>query len=97
MKNKEPQLRDIQVKIGKDYLYLDVDTLMSHVVMVEEEDGKNNINLPRWEFFRGLLDTLLGYGEEVDNEMGHLALNKTTIPFRLAFNTLIEYNILKRS
>ena len=74
MKNKEPQLRDIQVKIGKDY-----------------------INLPRWEFFRGLLDTLLGYGEEVDNEMGHLALNKTTIPFRLAFNTLIEYNILKRS
>ena len=44
-----------------------------------------------------MLDVALGYAEEVDDKLGHLGLNKTTLPFRLALNTLIEYNIVEKS
>ena len=54
------------------------------------------LNLPKFEFFKLMLDVALGYAEEVDDKLGHLGLNKTTLPFRLALNTLIEYNILKK-
>jgi len=35
------------------------------------------------------------YNEEVDNKMGMVGLNNTTIPFKIAFNTLLMKGILK--
>jgi hypothetical protein len=70
---------------------------MEQIELIKEgEDKEVSINLPKFEFFKLMLDVCLGYAEEVDDTLGHLGLNKTTIPFRLAINTLIEYKILKK-
>ena len=101
MKKKElNELRDFQLKIGGEYVYLDVDNFLNNIETFTEnketEKPEVNINLPKFEFFKLMLDVALGYAEEVDDKLGHLGLNKTTLPFRLALNTLIEYNILKK-
>ena len=96
MKN---ELRNYQISIGNEYMYLDVDTFMKQIElinMVEDKDKEVSINLPKFEFFKLMLDVCLGYAEEVDDSLGQLGLNKTTVPFRLAINTLIEYKILKK-
>ena len=96
------ELRNFQIAIGNEYMYMDVDEFMKQIELVklsleDEEDDKNvSINLPKFEFFKLMLDVCLGYAEEVDDTLGQLGLNKTTIPFRLAINTLIEYKILKK-
>jgi hypothetical protein len=94
------ELRDFQLKIGGEYVYLDVDNFLSHIEMEKDnpKEGEDEmaLNLPKFEFFKLMLDVALGYAEEVDDKLGHLGLNKTTLPFRLALNTLIEYNILKK-
>tara|TARA_B100000287_G_scaffold430845_1_gene486901 strand:- start:3108 stop:3419 length:312 start_codon:yes stop_codon:yes gene_type:complete len=99
-KNKLNELRDFQLKIGGEYVYLDVDNFLSHIGMekisTKEDEESVAVNLPKFEFFKLMLDVALGYAEEVDDKLGHLGLNKTTLPFRLALNTLIEYNILKK-
>jgi hypothetical protein len=96
-KNKQNELRDFQLKIGGEYVYLDVDNFLNQVQMVEKtKEEETTLNLPKFEFFKLMLDVALGYAEEVDDKLGHLGLNKTTLPFRLALNTLIEYNILKK-
>ena len=83
-------------------MYLDVDSFMEQIELlngneVSDGDGKEtSINLPKFEFFKLMLDVCLGYAEEVDDSLGQLGLNKTTVPFRLAINTLIEYKILKK-
>ena len=42
------------------------------------------------------LEIILTYNEEVDDAMGlERALVDTTIPFKVAFNTLLNYEILK--
>tara|TARA_R100001591_G_C4318358_1_gene174833 strand:- start:326 stop:637 length:312 start_codon:yes stop_codon:yes gene_type:complete len=94
------ELRDFQLKIGGEYVYLDVDNFLNQIEMektnVKEGEDETAVNLPKFEFFKLMLDVALGYAEEVDDKLGHLGLNKTTLPFRLALNTLIEYNILKK-
>tara|TARA_R100001082_G_C4336184_1_gene147893 strand:+ start:269 stop:592 length:324 start_codon:yes stop_codon:yes gene_type:complete len=97
-------LRNFQIAIGGEYMYMDVEEFMKQIELlksletVEEGDEKTevSINLPKFEFFKLMLDVCLGYAEEVDDTLGQLGLNKTTIPFRLAINTLIEYKILKK-
>jgi len=95
---KQPsELRDFQIAIGNEYLYMDVDQFMDQIELISKEEDKDvSINLPKFEFFKLMLDVCLGYAEEVDDTLGQLGLNKTTIPFRLAINTLIEYKILKK-
>ena len=78
-------------------MYMDVDQFMEQIELPpKEKDKEVSINLPKFEFFKLMLDVCLGYAEEVDDTLGQLGLNKTTIPFRLAINTLIEYKILKK-
>tara|TARA_R100001198_G_C5073347_1_gene118412 strand:+ start:129 stop:440 length:312 start_codon:yes stop_codon:yes gene_type:complete len=99
-KSQLNELRDFQLKIGGEYVYLDIDNFLNQIEMektnVKEGEDETAVNLPRFEFFKLMLDVALGYAEEVDDKLGHLGLNKTTLPFRLALNTLIEYNILKK-
>ena len=91
------ELRDFQINIGNEFIYLDVDEFMQQIEMIKEDKDKDvSVNLPKFEFFKLMLDVCLGYAEEVDDTLGKLGLNKTTIPFRLAINTLIEYKILKK-
>jgi|TARA_R110002020_G_scaffold16114_1_gene57008 hypothetical protein len=97
------ELRNFQIAIGNEYMYMDVDEFMKQIELAKlsleddgEEDKNVSINLPKFEFFKLMLDVCLGYAEEVDDTLGQLGLNKTTIPFRLAINTLIEYKILKK-
>ena len=91
------ELRNFQISIGNEYMYMDVDQFMGQIELPPKgEDNEVSINLPKFEFFKLMLDVCLGYAEEVDDSLGQLGLNKTTIPFRLAINTLIEYKILKK-
>jgi|TARA_R110000822_G_scaffold67703_8_gene164714 hypothetical protein len=93
----ENELRNFQMAIGSEYMYMDVDQFMDQIELQPKEEEKEiSINLPKFEFFKLMLDVCLGYAEEVDDTLGQLGLNKTTIPFRLAINTLIEYKILKK-
>jgi hypothetical protein len=92
-------LRNFQIAIGGEYMYMDVEEFMKQIELLKptgDEEKEVSINLPKFEFFKLMLDVCLGYAEEVDDTLGQLGLNKTTIPFRLAINTLIEYKILKK-
>ena len=55
------------------------------------------IDISRYETFRALLEILLTYNEESDTTLGaERALNDASLPFKLAFNTLVKYGVLKQ-
>ena len=65
------------------------------VVSREFEKGKE-IDGPKYDVLRMCMEILLTYNEEVDDAMGLAkALESTSIPFKVAFNTLLGYGILK--
>ena len=56
------------------------------------------IDITRWELTKGLIDVLLSEGESIiDEDMGIDHVSKSlSIPFRLAFNTLLNNKIIKK-
>ncbi len=55
------------------------------------------MDISRYETFRYLLEILLTYNEESDTTLGaERALNDTSLPFKIAFNTLVKYGVLKQ-
>ena len=65
------------------------------VISREFEKGKE-IDGPKYDILRMCLEILFTYNEEVDDAMGLAkALESTSIPFKVAFNTLLDYGILK--
>ena len=94
----ENNISNLKLKIGPEQLYFDVDELMSNIEMSGTKDGEPivEINLPRFEFFKLMLDTTCGIVEEVDDNMGIISLNKMSVPYKLALNTLINYKIIKK-
>ena len=92
---KRLQNSNLKLKVGNEQLYFDVDELMSNIEMLGEKDGTPTveINLPKFEFFKLMLDTTCGIIEEVDEV---LLAKQLSIPYKLAVNTLINYNIIKK-
>ncbi len=75
---------------------MDVDALLKEIQVKQDKDN-TSINAPKYEILRLMVDVLLTQNEEVDTEMGIYGLNKASIPFKIAYNTLINYNILKEN
>ena len=96
--NLKNNISNLKLKVGSEHLYFDVDELMSNIELSGTKDGEPvvEINLPRFEFFKLMLDTTCGIVEEVDDNMGIISLNKMSVPYKLALNTLINYKIIKK-
>ena len=54
------------------------------------------ILLPKFEFFKLMIDTVCNVVEDVDDKLGVISLNKLSLPNKLALNTLIKYKIIKK-
>ena len=92
-------MKNLNLKIGSDFLYLDIDEMLKQVEMhrVNKEGEKMvELNLPKFEFFKTILDTACNIVEDVDDTLGVISLNKLAVSSKLAINTLIKYKIIKK-
>lgn len=54
------------------------------------------VDITKFEIVRNLLDVVLDYDDESDTSLGaDRALEKTSLSYKIAFNTLYEYGIIK--
>lgn len=84
------------LNVGDEPLHLDVDEFLKVVELTQgDETTEPGINLPKFEFFKLMVDTICGLPEDVDDGLGNFGLNKLSVPYKIAFNTLIKYKILK--
>ena len=91
------KLTDLRLRVGNESLYLDVDEFLSQIgIDSTRPDNNLELNLPRFEFFKLMLETVCGIVEDVDDTLGVLSLNKLSIPYKLSLNTLIKYKIIKK-
>jgi hypothetical protein len=90
--------------LGENY-YLDIDELEKQVsyeksvlpitTTGETETPEQQISVTRFETFKGLIDVILTEREDLDEGLGVHAGKDLSIPFKIAFNTLLINNILK--
>jgi|TARA_R110000744_G_scaffold334365_2_gene439712 hypothetical protein len=87
---------NLKLKVGSEHLYFDVDEFMQNIEILSEDKKTVEVNVPKFEFFKVMLDTVCGIVEDVDENLGVVSMNKLSVPYKLSLNTLIKYNIIKK-
>ena len=65
-------------------------------ITIKKYHKRKEIDVSKYETFRMLIEILLTYNEESDDTLGpERGLNSTPLPFKIAFNTLVKYKILR--
>lgn len=91
--------------LGRTY-YLDLNELERFVELPdeepkevkeegEEESTGQRFSIIKFEIVKTMIEVVLTEREEFDESLGSYQATKTSIPFRLAFNTLLRHNIIK--
>ena len=88
--------------LGENY-YIDLDKVEEYLDMSDEvtEDETMSgvtpeirINVIKFEMVKMLMDTVLTEHEEIDEQLGMKSSTGTSIPFRLAFNSLLNKKLI---
>lgn len=86
--------------LGKPY-YIDfseIENLINMNSSVDTDESNNEevtINIVSYDIIKMMIEVVITEREEVDETLGIHSANKLSIPFKVAFNTLLRYNILK--
>jgi hypothetical protein len=90
----------IQV-LGENY-FIDLDEIESYLDMSQSEDFSDSesgvtetkINIIKFEMVKLLLDTVLTEQEVVDEKLGMKSNSNVSIPFKIAFNSLLNKKLI---
>lgn len=85
--------------ILNEYYYLDLDKMEELVNLPaptsESGSTEQHISILKYDMLKIMVDVLLSESEEVDEKLGPKS-SELSIPFKLAFNTLINKKIINK-
>jgi hypothetical protein len=86
--------------LGENY-YIDLDVIEQYLDMSDESsteilsgNTEMKINIIKFEMVKMLLETILSEQEVMDEKLGLKNNSNTSIPFRLAFNSLLNKKLI---
>ena len=83
--------------LGQNY-YLDLNELDNFIQIKNEELTGNTetFSVIKFEVVKTMIEVIMTEREdEMDNNLGTYNQNKLSIPFKISFNTLLMYKIIK--
>ena len=69
--------------------------VIDQYVQFDGESGETQIHLVKYEIVKSMLETVLTESNEVDENLG-MKSNELSIPFKIAFNTLLMNKIINK-
>lgn len=82
------------LEIWNENYYIDLDKL-DEFVQFTGESGETNIHVVKYETTKTLLDVIFTEDNEIDENLG-MKTTELSIPFKLAFNTLLMKKIINK-
>lgn len=86
--------------LGENY-YIDLDVIEQYLDMSDETIAEPltgttemRINIIKFEMVKLLLETILSENEIMDDKLGIKSSSNTSIPFKLAFNSLLNKKLI---
>ena len=89
------------LKILGEHYHLDLDKIDEYIQIRQEqlppsgETESTQINLVKYETIKLMLEVIMGDGDGVDETLAGKG-SEVTIPFKLAFNTLLNKKLLNK-
>jgi hypothetical protein len=84
-------------KIFNETYYVDIDEIEKYINITSPTGGTEiHVNVVKYEAVKMMLEVLMTEDEEMDESLGLKGGNGTTIPFKLAFNSLINKKLINK-
>ena len=84
--------------LGENY-YLDLDKIEQFTTILPTEGttgtSENHISVVKYDMVKVLVDVIMTENEEVDETLG-MKTNELSIPFKLAFNSLLNKKLINK-
>ena len=89
------------IKVLNENYFIDLDEIEKYLDMGESEPSTENgqveikINVIKFELVKLLLDVVLSEDSEIDDKLGiKNSSNSTSVPFKIAFNSLLNKKLI---
>jgi hypothetical protein len=89
------------IKVLNENYFLDLDEVEKYLDMsdspsIEPSTGNTEmkINIIKFELVKMLLEVVLSENEDIDDKLGLKSSSQVSIPFRLAFNSLLNKKLI---
>lgn len=83
-------------KSKKEESISNIESLNEQLEIIPEQNNGIQVDISKWEILRLMIDAIMNTNTDVDDKLGMAGLNNnSSIPFKIAFNTLLKYNILQ--
>jgi hypothetical protein len=84
--------------LGENY-YVDLDLVEEYIGIPNDDETMSGeteikINIVKFDLVKMMLDTVLTEHEELDETLGMKQSSGTSIPFRIAFNSLLNKKLI---
>ena len=87
--------------LGENY-FIDMDEVEKYLDMGQNENhldsesgmSETKINIVKYEMVKMLFDTILTEQENIDEKLGMKSSSNVSIPFRIAFNSLLNKKLI---
>ena len=80
--------------IFNENYYVDLDKMEKYVQFIGDS-GETQIHLVKYEAVKSMVETILTEGGEIDENLG-MKSSDISIPFKIAFNTLLVKKIINK-
>ena len=88
------------IKIFNEFYYIDLEEIENvvNLEIIPSSGGtvEQQIKFVKYDIVKMMIETVLTEREEVDESIGMNGAKQTSIPFKISFNTLLKYKILKK-
>lgn len=86
--------------LGENY-YLDLDKIDQYVQVKNESPSTGStegthVSLIKYDTIKLMIEILMDETEDIDEQLGVKGSNNLSIPFKIAFNTLLYKNLLNK-
>jgi len=87
------------LEVFGELYYIDLESVSKTIEIEPLDDFSGNteqsINLVSFEVIKMMLEIIMTEREEIDENLGVHSTKNLSIPFKVAFNTLLKHQILK--
>ncbi len=84
--------------MGENY-YFDLDVINDYINIESKQvitgDTDQHISVVKYEMAKMMMEIVVTEQEETDEMLGHKGSNNLTIPFKIAWNTLLKHKMIQ--
>jgi hypothetical protein len=84
--------------MGENY-YFDLDVINDYINIESNQvltgDTDQHISVVKYEMVKMMMEIIVTEQEETDEMLGHKGSNNLTVPFKIAWNTLLKHKMIQ--